>query len=168
MRLSSSAARSADRWASAPTPARPASNGSSAAREYEAAHGTGDFDGYWGIWDEPFIGFAGEVLATVPEPFFAALFTLSSHHPFVVPAAEAASLPDGYTKIHKGVAYVDRAFRRFFRAIFARRVVPSHDFRIRSRPCIVGEVRARDARVARQPPHHGLHPHPPTGRCRAR
>lgn len=82
--------------------------------EYEAAHGTGDFDGYWGIWDEPFIGFAGEVLATVPEPFFAALFTLSSHHPFVVPAAEAASLPDGYTKIHKGVAYVDRAFRRFF------------------------------------------------------
>ena len=58
--------------------------------EYEAAHGTGDFDGYWGIWDEPFIGFAGEVLATVPEPFFAALFTLSSHHPFVVPAAEAA------------------------------------------------------------------------------
>ncbi len=82
--------------------------------EYEAVHGTGDFDGYWGIWDEPFIGFAGEVLATVPEPFFAALFTLSSHHPFVVPAAEAASLPDGYTKIHKGVAYVDRTFRRFF------------------------------------------------------
>ena len=82
--------------------------------DYEARHGTGDFDGYWGIWDEPFLQFTGEELAATPEPFFAALFTLSSHHPFVVPEKYAATLPDGYTKIHKGVAYDDEAFRRFF------------------------------------------------------
>ena len=82
--------------------------------DYEARHGTGDFDGYWGIWDEPFLQFAGEELAAMPEPFFAALFTLSSHHPFVVPEKYAATLPDGYTKIHKGVAYDDQAFRLFF------------------------------------------------------
>ena len=82
--------------------------------DYEARHGTGDFDGYWGIWDEPFLQFTGEELAAMPEPFFAALFTLSSHHPFVVPEKYAATLPDGYTKIHKGVAYDDKAFRLFF------------------------------------------------------
>ena len=82
--------------------------------EYEAARGTGDFDGYWGIWDEPFLQFAGEELSEMPEPFFATLFTLSSHHPFVVPEHYTDSLPDGYTKIHKGIAYDDLAFRRFF------------------------------------------------------
>ena len=82
--------------------------------DYEARNGTGDFDGYWGIWDEPFLQFTGEELAAMPEPFFAALFTLSSHHPFVVPEKYAATLPDGYTKIHKGVAYDDQAFRLFF------------------------------------------------------
>ena len=82
--------------------------------DYEARHGTGDFDGYWGIWDEPVLQFMGEELAATPEPFFATLFTLSSHHPFVVPEQYAATLPDGYTRIHKGVAYDDQAFRRFF------------------------------------------------------
>ncbi len=82
--------------------------------DYEAAHGTDDFDGYWGIWDEPFLQYTGEVLSQTPEPFMAALFTLSSHHPFVVPEKYAATLPDGYTRIHKGVAYDDMAFRRFF------------------------------------------------------
>ena len=82
--------------------------------DYEARHGREDFDGYWGIWDEPFLQFLGEELGTMPEPFFATLFTLSSHHPFVVPEKYAATLPDGYTKIHKGVAYDDQAFRRFF------------------------------------------------------
>ena len=82
--------------------------------DYEARHGTGNFDGYWGIWDEPFLQFMGEELAATPEPFFATLFTLSSHHPFVVPEQYAATLPDGYTRIHKGVAYDDQAFRRFY------------------------------------------------------
>ena len=66
------------------------------------------------IWDEEFLQFTGEELTAMPEPFFAALFTLSSHHPFVVPEKYAATLPEGYTRIHKGVAYDDRAFRLFF------------------------------------------------------
>ncbi|MEG0807702.1 MAG: LTA synthase family protein [Alistipes sp.] len=82
--------------------------------EYEAVHGTADFDGYWGIWDDKFLQFTGEELARTPEPFFASLFTLSSHHPFLVPAAYDNALPTGYTKIHKGVAYDDLAFRQFF------------------------------------------------------
>ena len=82
--------------------------------DYEQKHGKGDFDGYWGIWDEPFLQFMGEELSATAEPFFATLFTLSSHHPFVVPAQYEDKLPAGYTKLHKGVAYVDNAFRLFF------------------------------------------------------
>lgn len=82
--------------------------------DYETRHGNDDFDGFWGIWDEKFLQFAGEELSETPEPFFATLFTLSSHHPFVVPEEYADSLPEGYTRIHKGVAYDDMAFRRFF------------------------------------------------------
>ena len=82
--------------------------------DYEKAHGTNDFDGYWGIWDEEFLQFAGEELRTVAQPFFATLFTLSAHHPFVVPERYATALPEGYTRIHKGIAYDDMAFRRFF------------------------------------------------------
>ena len=52
--------------------------------------------------------------ATLPEPFFATLFTLSSHHPFVVPDAYRDRLPKGHTLNHKCVAYTDNAFRRFF------------------------------------------------------
>lgn len=82
--------------------------------DYEERHGKGEFDGYWGIWDEPFLQYAGEEFGALPEPFFAALFTISSHHPFYVPERYADSLPEGYTKIHKSVAYDDMAFRRFF------------------------------------------------------
>ncbi len=82
--------------------------------DYEKAHGTNDFDDYWGIWDEEFLQFAGEELSKTPQPFFATLFTLSAHHPFVVPERYATTLPQGYTRIHRGVAYDDMAFRRFF------------------------------------------------------
>lgn len=82
--------------------------------EYEARHGTGDYDGFWGIWDGPFLQFAGEEMDAMPEPFFASLFTLSAHHPFGVPAAVRDSLPEGFTKIQRPAAYDDLAFRRFF------------------------------------------------------
>lgn len=82
--------------------------------DYEARHGTNDFDNYWGIWDEPFLQFAGEEFTQMPQPFFATLFSLSAHHPFIVPDKYNETLPDGYTKIHKSVAYDDQAFRLFF------------------------------------------------------
>ena len=82
--------------------------------DYEAVHGKDDFDGYWGIWDEEFMQYMGEVLSEARQPFFSTMFTLSSHHPFVVPERYAGRLPEGLTANHKCVAYVDGAFRRFF------------------------------------------------------
>lgn len=80
---------------------------------FEKERGNGFFDGYWGIWDEPFIDYMGEVLSRSSEPFFASVFTLSSHHPFKVPR-EYEYLPEGTTRIHQGVQYTDIAIRKFF------------------------------------------------------
>lgn len=85
-----------------------------AREDYEAAHGNGDFDGYWGIWDDKFLGYMGEVISTFEEPFFATLFTLTAHHPFVVPEALEEVLPEGRSPIHRPAAYDDWAFRQFF------------------------------------------------------
>ena len=87
-----------------------------AMEDYQARHGSGDFDGYWGIWDRPFLQYMGEELDNLPQPFLASVFTISSHHPFVVPDDARGSLPEGKTKIHRCVAYTDDAVRRFFEA----------------------------------------------------
>lgn len=83
--------------------------------DYEAARGKKDFDGYWGIWDENFLNYTGEVLGQTKQPFFATLFTLSSHHPFVVPERYAKVLPEGRTRNHKCVEYTDLSIRNFFK-----------------------------------------------------
>ena len=82
--------------------------------EYEAAKGKTGFDGFWGIWDEPFLQYMGETLTTFAEPFFASVFTLSSHHPFHVPAEYEGAFREGTTKMHRPVQYTDHAIRRFF------------------------------------------------------
>lgn len=86
---------------------------------YEATVGTEDDDGYWGIWDGPFLRYMARELDSVPKPFFATVFTLSSHHPFVVPAGYEEILPKGHTKVQQPVAYTDHSLRGFFE--YARR-----------------------------------------------
>lgn len=80
---------------------------------YEKRRGDDDFDGAWGVWDEPFIDYMGEELGNFKEPFFASIFTLSSHHPFNVPKSAKGELPKGTTLNHQPVAYTDRAIGRF-------------------------------------------------------
>ena len=82
--------------------------------DYEERHGKGDFDNYWGIWDDCFISYMGEEIDTMQQPFLASIFTISSHHPFVVPTAREGNLPKGETKVHRCIAYTDDAVRRFF------------------------------------------------------
>lgn len=81
---------------------------------YEARMGKRDYDDYWGIWDGPFMQYMARELDDAPKPFFATIFTLSSHHPFVVPAGYEKILPQGRTKVQQPVAYTDRSLRDFF------------------------------------------------------
>ena len=85
--------------------------------DYEAARGKGDYNGYWGIHDHKFLDFMGEKLTTFPAPFFATLFTLSSHHPFVLPEEYSALLEEGSLPIHKVIKYSDLSLRLFFEKV---------------------------------------------------
>ena len=76
--------------------------------------GDDDFDGTWAIWDEPFLQFYCDRMSEMRQPFMTAVFTASSHHPFVVPQELEDSLPAGPLAIHRCIRYTDRALRLFF------------------------------------------------------
>lgn len=76
-----------------------------------------DFDGLWGIWDEPFFQYTASVLDTIQKPFFATLFSLSSHHPFKLPEVYNDSFKEGDHPIHKCLSYTDMALQKFFKQI---------------------------------------------------
>lgn len=76
-----------------------------------------DFDGYWGIWDEPFLQFAANKINHFPQPFFISIFTLSSHHPFLIPEQYKNILPKGNLPIQQCIAYTDWALKKFFYTI---------------------------------------------------
>ena len=82
--------------------------------EYEVARGTDDFDGTWAIWEEPFMQFYAEEMSKMKEPFMTALFTASSHHPFVIPEKYSKDFPEGNLPIQKCIRYTDMAIGKFF------------------------------------------------------
>ncbi len=87
--------------------------------EYEADSrfgGADDFDGTWAIWDEEFMQYYAAVMEQLPQPFMTALFTATSHHPFVVPERYADSLRADGHPLHTCIRYTDHALRRFFAA----------------------------------------------------
>ena len=73
-----------------------------------------DADVNWGIWDEPFLRYMAQTLNTKKEPFFASVFTLTSHHPFVIPKEYEGKFDKGTEQIHQCIGYTDMALRRFF------------------------------------------------------
>lgn len=73
-----------------------------------------DYDGTWGIWDEPYLEYFSEQLNKTREPFFSVVYTLSSHHPFAVPQKYRDILPKGDNPILQNIAYTDLALRKFF------------------------------------------------------
>jgi phosphoglycerol transferase MdoB-like AlkP superfamily enzyme len=73
-----------------------------------------DFDGIWGIWDEPFMQFMADKINEMPQPFFAGFFSLSSHHPFKVPEKYAGKFTKGPLEVHEPVGYSDYALKQFF------------------------------------------------------
>lgn len=76
-----------------------------------------DFDGLWGIWDEPFLQFYANQLNTFPQPFASAFFSVSSHHPFEVPEKYQARFVGGPQPINRCVEYTDYALKKFFATI---------------------------------------------------
>ena len=73
-----------------------------------------DFDGNWGIWDEPYLNYYCNELNNKKEPFFSTVFTLSSHDPYIVPVQYKNKFKEGKLPIVKAISYTDYALRKFF------------------------------------------------------
>ena len=73
-----------------------------------------DDDGTWGIRDRPFLQFFAHELNKQQQPFVDCLFTLSSHHPYKLPPAEAKRFAGGNLPIMPTLRYTDDALRQFF------------------------------------------------------
>ncbi len=72
------------------------------------------YDGSWGIFDEPFLQYMANDLDDSEKPFFASVFTLSSHHPYTIPVKHKGKFPKGTLQLHETIGYVDYAIYRFF------------------------------------------------------
>jgi phosphoglycerol transferase MdoB-like AlkP superfamily enzyme len=76
-----------------------------------------DFDGVWGVWDEPFFQFFASKLNGFKQPFLASIFSVSSHHPFEVPAKYKGKFRKGPAPIVEVVGYTDFALKELFETI---------------------------------------------------
>lgn len=73
-----------------------------------------DYDGQWGIWDEPFLKRTVTAMSSLKQPFFASIFTLSSHNPYKVPGKYKGKFPKGPYQITEAIGYTDYALKQFF------------------------------------------------------
>ncbi|MFN5171631.1 MAG: LTA synthase family protein, partial [Bacteroidota bacterium] len=76
-----------------------------------------DFDGNWGIFDEPYLQHFIRCMDTLndgKQPVFASIFTLSSHHPYTIPKPYQGKLPGDPATVQHTIAYTDIALRKFF------------------------------------------------------
>lgn len=76
-----------------------------------------EFDGMWGVWDEPFFDFFAKKLNNFKQPFLASIFSVSSHHPFKVPEKYAGKFKKGPAPIVEVVGYTDFALHELFNEI---------------------------------------------------
>ncbi len=73
-----------------------------------------DFDGKWGIFDEPYFQYFGKQLGTFQQPFMATLFSLSAHHPYSIPQQHKGRFRKGDLPIQECIMYSDYALQKFF------------------------------------------------------
>ena len=73
-----------------------------------------DFDGTWAIWDEEYLQYMTTCLDTIPQPFVSAVFTSTSHHPFLFPERYKGKFKKGPHPMYECIGYTDYALKRFF------------------------------------------------------
>lgn len=75
------------------------------------------YDGTWGIYDEYFFNYFGEVISKKQQPFFSVLFNLSSHSPYKIPKHSEWLKVPGQADHQNGITYVDHCYQQLFEKI---------------------------------------------------
>lgn len=73
-----------------------------------------DYDGTWGIYDEPFLNWSVDKMSEMKKPFFSSIFTISSHPPYSIPKKYKNTFNQGPSEMHDAVRYSDYALKKFF------------------------------------------------------
>jgi phosphoglycerol transferase MdoB-like AlkP superfamily enzyme len=76
-----------------------------------------DFDGQWGIWDEPYLQYCAGEISQLKQPFLSAIFTLSSHHPYKIPAKYEDRFSKNASPVQRTILYTDYALQLFFKTV---------------------------------------------------
>lgn len=74
-----------------------------------------DFDGAWGIFDDKFFNYFSKQLDKMKQPFFSTIFTLSSHHPYVLPQNYKENFKISEENVLQSIKYSDWALGEFFK-----------------------------------------------------
>jgi phosphoglycerol transferase MdoB-like AlkP superfamily enzyme len=75
----------------------------------------GDFDGKWGIWDEPYLQYTVDQITKMQQPFFASIFTLNTHHPFTIPEKYREIMQQPGHPLNTCIRYADYSLEQFFK-----------------------------------------------------
>ncbi len=75
-----------------------------------------NYDGKWGIFDEPFFQYFAKELNKTSPPFISCIFSLSSHHPYTIPEKYKGKFMKGTLPIHQSIRYADYSLQKFFEA----------------------------------------------------
>lgn len=74
-----------------------------------------DFDGNWGIWDEPFLQRVATEMDHLNAPFHALIFNINSHPPYELPAKHQQTFAHILgSPINRSVAYADYSLQQMF------------------------------------------------------
>ena len=84
-----------------------------------------DYDGWWGIWDEKFLSFTADTQKNFREPFLSVFFSVSSHHPFSIPAEYEPVFKGGKEPILRCIQYTDHALKKYFEKISTQAWYPN-------------------------------------------
>lgn len=76
-----------------------------------------DFDGSWGIFDEPFLQFFADKIKQQKEPFINAVFTVTSHSPYPIPEKYKDQFKNDGLEVQSTILYTDYALQQFFKTI---------------------------------------------------
>lgn len=71
-------------------------------------------DKTWGVLDEYFEPWTAQQITKLKQPFLAAVFTLSSHHPYFVPKNRKKDVIEGPQPLCASISYGDLSLRLFF------------------------------------------------------
>lgn len=73
----------------------------------------GNYDSDWGIFDDKFLLYTKTQLDSFKQPFFSTVFTISSHHPYVVPEEYKSLFTEKRQELN-ALRYADFSLQMFF------------------------------------------------------